>query len=105
MKASEKIAKIEDQLTRGLITPSEFASEVQLVINRAIREKSIAVGEVWYAKDKLGNGDSFLVRKVSYQEEPVLWRLGENPSHCSMEYWTTTKGYYGWKKTLAAPSE
>lgn len=102
MKASEKIAKLEDQLTRGLITADKFTSEAKLVIDRAIREHTLKVGEVWCARSDLGNWESFLVKKVNYQDELVLWRLDENPSHCSMEYWTATKGYHSWKRTLAA---
>jgi hypothetical protein len=99
---SEKIAKIEEQLTRGLITSDEFCSEVDLVVSRVVRQLSLKKGEVWRAKDKYGNFQSFLVGEVSYQDHLVLWRLDESPSHCSMDYWTNNKGYTGWTKTLSS---
>lgn len=105
MKASEKIAKLEAQLDRGLITPDEFASEAKQVLETAIREQLLVEGEIWYAKDKSGEGMSFLVRKVAHQDELTLWQLTSNPSHCPMSYWTKTCGYTGWKRTLAAPKQ
>lgn len=100
MSASEKIAKLEGQLKRGLITRRDFMEEGKRVLEEAgIQVKE---GEVWYATSKNGERHAFLARFISYRNAVSLYRLTESPSHSPLEYWRDERGYTGFTRILGS---
>jgi hypothetical protein len=99
MSASEKIAKLETQYSRGLITMSDFLSQGLKVLEIEVAPKP-QVGEIWVAY-KDGKAQAFQARYSSFNDEIRLWILTGTPSHCDMGYWRD-KGYTGFKRVLSA---